>query len=241
MKYVIIFLYISIKFFFVTDFFIKQENFMQKGNAFASVSTSKKRKISNDDVHYSHSPTKNANKILAFYILKDAFRPPKLTFNGLNTQNYTLKDFKNNLIILYFWATWCTECRSEISSLKHLINKLSYDDIDDIKLLGISQDFKSTNAVQKFWQQQGLSDASLFFDTHKELIPYFAVRSLPTTLLIDKRGWVIARIDQPLDWADPQLIAELLTLKEAAGEKGSDNVSSSDIITPEANEVKVMP
>lgn len=216
MKYVIICLYISIKFFFVTDFFAKGENFMIKNCAIAETPASANGPQDATDVHYNHSSKPNANKILAFYMLKDNFKLPKLNFIGIDSKNYTLKDFRNNLIILYFWATWCTECHAEISSLKTLLDKLSYDDIDDIKLVAISQDFKDMQQVHKFWHQHQLDERALFFDSYKQLMPHLKVKSLPSTFLINKQGAIIAHIERPLDWSDPQILQELLEIKNAA-------------------------
>lgn len=186
---------------------------MTKGHAFAKTEVSTKSKLEDIDVHYNHSSKLNANKILAFYMLEDSFKLPKLSFTSLDLHNYTFKDFRNNLVILYFWATWCTECHAEISSFKTLLDKLSYDDISDIKLVAISQDFKDTQQVSNFWRGLHLDEQALFFDIHKQLMPHLKVKSLPCTFLINKQGKVIARIERPLDWSDPQILQELQQLK----------------------------
>jgi peroxiredoxin len=212
MRNAIISIYISLKLFFVINFFVKPAFFVQTSYSYASSQVLGHEKINHNELNYTHANNQNANKILTFYMLKDKLIPPKLTFWGHDLQNSTLKDFRGNLVILYFWATWCTECRPEIEAFKNMLNKLNYEDVKDVKLIAVSQDFKDKAQVISFWQDHELDEKSLFFDTKHELINYFQVKSLPTTFIIDKTGHVIARINKPLTWDDELLYGEVKEL-----------------------------
>ena len=43
-----------------------------------------------------------------------------LTFFNTKNEQLNLKEFKGNLIILNFWATWCAPCKEEMPSLDSL-------------------------------------------------------------------------------------------------------------------------
>ena len=38
-------------------------------------------------------------------------------FKDINNKDINLEDFRGNLVILNFWATWCVPCRTEMPSL----------------------------------------------------------------------------------------------------------------------------
>ena len=40
-----------------------------------------------------------------------------LTFLDINNKVVNLNDYKGNLILLNFWATWCAPCKEEMPSL----------------------------------------------------------------------------------------------------------------------------
>jgi|GEM_PF-7105485 peroxiredoxin len=214
MRNAIISIYISLKLLFVINFFVKPVFFVQTSYSYASSQGLDYEKINHNELDYTHANKQNANKILTFYMLKDKLMPPKLTFWDHDSQNRTLKDFRENLVILYFWATWCTECRPEIEAFKSMLDKLNYEDVTDVKLIAVSQDFKDKAQVLSFWREYGLDENNLFFDVKRELVNYFQVKSLPTAFIIDKTGHVIARINKPLTWDEELLYEEVKGLRQ---------------------------
>jgi len=47
----------------------------------------------------------------------------ELTFLDVDKNNINLKNYKGNLILLNFWATWCAPCKEEMPSLNNLQKK----------------------------------------------------------------------------------------------------------------------
>ena len=50
-------------------------------------------------------------------INKDPISYNNITFKDIFGKDIDLKNFKNNLLILNFWATWCAPCREEMPLL----------------------------------------------------------------------------------------------------------------------------
>ena len=46
-----------------------------------------------------------------------------ITFKDINNKSVNLENFRNNLVILNFWATWCVPCLEEMPSLDLLQSK----------------------------------------------------------------------------------------------------------------------
>ena len=54
------------------------------------------------------------------FITKNQKIYDNVIFKDINQKDVDLDDFKGKLIILNFWATWCTPCREEMPSLDSL-------------------------------------------------------------------------------------------------------------------------
>ena len=50
-------------------------------------------------------------------INKDNKSYKNVIFKDVNNQDINLDDFRNKLLIVNFWATWCAPCREEMPSL----------------------------------------------------------------------------------------------------------------------------
>ena len=69
---------------------------------------------------------------------------PDFTLKDLNDNDVSLGDFKEKVILINFWATWCPPCKEEIPSLNQLYEK--YKDKDFV-LISISTDDSKKDIV----------------------------------------------------------------------------------------------
>jgi thiol-disulfide isomerase/thioredoxin len=58
------------------------------------------------------------------------------TLRDLNGKSVSLSDFRGKVVLLNFWATWCTACLAEIPDLIALQKKLG----DQVAILGVALD-----------------------------------------------------------------------------------------------------
>lgn len=151
--------------------------------------------------------------ILQPFYLKESFFPTKNEFYDEYGQSYQFRDYDNNLIILYFWASWCAACNQELASLERLQQDMQYDKIEDLAIIPLSIDQRGVYEINNYYDSLGLNNLHIFHDAHKRIMNDLKVHSLPTTFIINKKGQVMARITQHLDWTNPQLVHELMTLK----------------------------
>ena len=99
----------------------------------------------------------------------------------------SLEDYKGKYILLNFWATWCGPCRAEIPEIERFAKAHP-----DVRVVGISVDERaSTRAVKTMASKLGATYPILHDVEGRASAPY-AVRSLPTTFVIDAEGNVHA-------------------------------------------------
>ena len=77
----------------------------------------------------SHSIALEKPDIKNLILLKNAKTYEEVIFKDKNQNDVNLADFKGKLVILNFWATWCSPCREEMPSLDDLQSNGSFDNL----------------------------------------------------------------------------------------------------------------
>ena len=111
------------------------------------------------------------------------------------------------LYILNFWATWCAPCKDEMPSLDKLQAK------DGILIFPINMEEKNLNNTDKFYKDLNIDNLKIYFDDGLKLVKIFALRGVPTTLILNKNKEMIARISGSIDFEDKKFISWLNSLK----------------------------
>tara|TARA_Y200000002_G_scaffold91088_1_gene73323 strand:- start:75 stop:584 length:510 start_codon:yes stop_codon:yes gene_type:complete len=114
-----------------------------------------------------------------------------------------ISDFKGNLLILNFWATWCEPCKEEMPSLNNLqINT----ELDRLKIFTINIGNENMEKVNKFFLDLNIQNFEPYFDPPITLAKKFSLRGVPTSILINKNGKEFARIIGSIDFDKPELV-----------------------------------
>lgn len=147
-------------------------------------------------------------------LISKPFLEPKLHFRNLDDAEKTLRSYRNNLTIIYFFASWCTSCAADIKSIVKLADKVDFTDIKDVKIILISEDFKSKEQV--FASLSGINTdyIDIVFDHNKTVMSLLGVKSLPTAFLINKEGFIFARVERNLDWGSKAIFDDIIDLKD---------------------------
>ena len=99
-----------------------------------------------------------------------------------------LSDYKGKVVILDFWATWCSPCRRGIPDLIELKKKYAYDGLE---VIGVSVDTDTKGDVIPFVKENGLNYPVVFADADVT-VRYGGINSIPTSFVIDKNGKIVA-------------------------------------------------
>jgi thiol-disulfide isomerase/thioredoxin len=95
-----------------------------------------------------------------------------------------IADARGKVVLLDFWATWCAPCRVVIPKLGALQQRYGAQGLD---VFGISTE--DAQDVALFAQRMGMQ-YGVAADTHGQTTRSYGVASLPTLVVIDKRGVV---------------------------------------------------
>lgn len=108
-----------------------------------------------------------------------SFELPKADQSG----NLSLDALRGSVVIVDFWASWCGPCRKSLPHLQSLEAKYK-----DLKVLTVNIDDKEKNAFD-FIEEHGL-ELTVLMDRQKTVVEAYNVSSMPTALLIDRKGIV---------------------------------------------------
>ncbi len=147
----------------------------------------------------------------------DAFKKFKLEFkkapdfelSDLEGDNFKLTYFKNKILIINVWASWCAPCKKEMPSLSNLMKKIKRK---ELMILSVSVDLK-VNKLKEFV----FNNSYPFFYLHD---PTASLRKLyyetiPSTYIIGKDGEWIATVEGYIDWDKKEIrnFLEVLAMK----------------------------
>lgn len=130
---------------------------------------------------------------------------PALTFTTRGGAPKTLADFRGRLVLVNFWATWCGPCAEEMPSLDRLQARLG----SRLTVLAISEDRRGGDAVDPFLAKLKLSDLAVYLDAKNSALQAFGLVGLPTSILIDRDGRMVWRVEGGVDWTGAEAAAKL--------------------------------
>jgi peroxiredoxin len=110
---------------------------------------------------------------------------PDFALKNASGDNLRLSEFRGDVVMINFWATWCGPCRQEMPLLDELYSR--YQRVG-FNLLGVNIDDDSSKAMNMI-AELGVSFPVLF-DTRKEVSKLYAVDAMPVTILVDRDGKV---------------------------------------------------
>ena len=100
-------------------------------------------------------------------------------------------------VIVNFWASWCPPCKVEMPDF----NKVYLEIGDEINFVMVDLTDGRQETVQlgmKYVDDNNFS-FPVYFDTRQEGAYAYGIRAIPTTLFIDREGYVAAGIQGAID------------------------------------------
>ena len=113
---------------------------------------------------------------------------PDFSLPQLNGQSLQLSAYRGKVVLLDFWATWCTPCREEIPHLVELQNK--HRD-QGLQIIGISMD-DSPEPVREFYQHFQMNYPVVMGNAEIGEL-YGGVLGLPIAFVIGRDGRISAK------------------------------------------------
>lgn len=115
-------------------------------------------------------------------------KAPNFSLQELNGQPLQLSSYNGKVVLLNFWATWCTPCRAEIPNFEQFQNQYGPQ---GLQVIGISMD-DSEKPVREFYQQFKMN-YPVAVGNEKVTQSYGGILGLPVSFLIGRDGKIAAK------------------------------------------------
>lgn len=140
----------------------------------------------------------------------DRLEPIDFTLYDNYGNKHTLSEYKGKTIFLNFWATWCPPCREEMPYIDELYEEYNNNE-DDVVILGVASPNLgregSKEDIINFLDDNGYK-FPVVFDEKGSLMYGYGMNSLPSTLIIDKEGYITTYVPGAMNKETMQKIIE---------------------------------
>ncbi|GGE13931.1 sodium:dicarboxylate symporter [Aureimonas endophytica] len=155
-------------------------------------------------------------EVAAVRPLDAPFDASNLAFKDENGQPKRLADFSGKSLLVNLWATWCVPCRAEMPALDALERQKGGA---DFAVLPVNVDLGDGEKPKRFYAETNLSALPLLRDETMAVFTDLKAKGitigLPVSLLVDAKGCARAAITGPAEWASPDALRLIDTLKDA--------------------------
>jgi thiol-disulfide isomerase/thioredoxin len=148
-----------------------------------------------------------------FVELRPLVEAPPLELHRIDGKVVNLRSLKGKVVVLSFWATWCTPCRRELPMLERLQHLF---DSRDVEVIPVSVDQAGNAVVAPFLNRIGVRRLRPFLDPEGRVGARsaedgspFVLYGMPITYVIDRQGRPAGYITGEVDWTSQEAVSLL--------------------------------
>lgn len=130
----------------------------------------------------------------------DGESKPLFRLDQLQGGQSQLRQYRNSIVLVHFFATWCASCHDEIISLQQLNEQLKGQ---SISILAV--DVADPDVRAKRYFENNRVNFPILLDREREAAKAWGVYSLPVTFILDKSLTPKYWVENSLDWNRPEI------------------------------------
>jgi thiol-disulfide isomerase/thioredoxin len=129
---------------------------------------------------------------------------PPLRLKDLGGIEQDLENYRGEVVLVNFWATWCPPCVEEIPSLQRLSDRLAGKRFR-VLAVDVGEDAATVRAFMSRFEV----DFPVLMDPDGTAVRQWHVYAFPTSFLIDRSGMVRYSLFGALEWDAPEVVARI--------------------------------
>ena len=128
--------------------------------------------------------------------------------------HHSLLDYRGRVVLVNFWATWCSPCLKELPGMQSLWEMFSEAPFQILAINvgethSVIDDFLSTFETP--------IDFQILIDVKMDVVRKWQVRGVPTTYLVDQKGRLAEFAEGSLDFTDNSVVERITELMTEGG------------------------
>lgn len=109
---------------------------------------------------------------------------PAYSYVSLEGEELSAESLRGKVVLVNFWATWCTPCRVEMPALQRMHERHAPE---GFVVVGLAVDRASTQAVRDFVREREVTYPIAHVGSEAEAL-FGGVRGYPMSFLLDRNG-----------------------------------------------------
>ena len=122
---------------------------------------------------------------------------PEFTLVNMEGEKVSLSDFRGQVVVINFWATWCPPCREEKPTMEQLYQQKKED---GLVILAVNVEENPHQVVSQYLLQHSYSFPILLDGIKAEVQGLYGVFRYPESYIIDRDGTVVEHIIGGRNW-----------------------------------------
>ncbi|MGH7319763.1 MAG: TlpA disulfide reductase family protein [Candidatus Rokuibacteriota bacterium] len=167
------------------------------------------RKAGEEGSRYHHAEALDLFDRAGVTEFKEGQRGPGFALATLEGKTVDRKDYDGKLLVLNFWATWCTPCELEMPTLESLW--LRYRD-RGLVVVGVAVDRGAPRSILEPYVRGKRLTFPILLDPEMRTARAWRVTGIPATFLVKPSGEVAGVAHGPREWDSRDVVALLEAL-----------------------------
>jgi len=126
-----------------------------------------------------------------------------LAFLDADGKAVRLADFTGRPVLLNIWAKWCAPCLEEMPKLNDLQANVAPG---TLAVVTVAVDEPDPAKVRNFLANRRWDALKPYLDPKNNFARALKIKSIPVSVLIDRNGFGLVRVDAPVDWFSDEAI-----------------------------------
>lgn len=136
---------------------------------------------------------------------------PSLLLQNIDEEIIDIKELKDKVVVVNFWATWCPPCRREMGSLERLYQAVKDKNVE-VLAINIGEDIDTVFSFMGTIEPS--PNFQILFDPDAASMDSWKVRGLPTTYIISPNGTIAYKAVGGREFDHPEIQKKIINLSK---------------------------
>ncbi|MGM0593157.1 MAG: peroxiredoxin family protein [Pseudomonadota bacterium] len=128
---------------------------------------------------------------------------PDFTLQTVDGKQLSLSDYRDKVVMVNFWATYCGPCIKEIPSMQRLQERVG---ADRFAILAVNM-AEQQETVKRFLDKHDIQvNFPILLDPDGAVVEQWMITAVPTTFIIDPKGNIRYALFGGIEWDKPDVI-----------------------------------